>query len=186
MQNQGEVTARDIEAELTNIDMGEWGTFGLFGFSENINDLLPYDERTNTPGAIKTMEWRLEAPELAKGTTHTFSPMIKVSYDYKTVAQKPITLVDEDELRRIIQQGKSLPFKTTTYTAGPLMVEVKTGDFVRTSSGLSSGESYEVFPVYVKVTNTDWESGGSVIKDGFGGFGFSRFRFNCVCSCRLG
>ena len=177
VQNQGEVTARDVDAELTNIDMSEWGTFGAFGFTESLGDLLPYDETTNTPGAIKTVEWRLEAPELAKGTIYTYEPMVKVSYDYKTVAQKPITLVDDDELRKIIQQGQTLPFKTTTYTAGPLMVEVKTGNFVRTSSGISGGESYEVFPVYVKITNTDWESGGSVIKNGFGGFGFEEYDY---------
>jgi len=170
IQNQGETTAKNVEVELTNIDTSEWGTFGLFGFSESIGDLLPYDTTTNTPGAIKTHEWRLQAPELSKGTEFTYEPMAKVSYDYRTIAQKPITLVDEDELRRIIQQGKSLPNKPTEFTAGPLGVEIKTGEFVRTSSGVSGGESYEIFPVYIKITNKEWEAGGTVIKDGFGGF----------------
>jgi hypothetical protein len=169
LQNQGESTAKDVQVELANIDTNDWGTFGLFGFSENLGDILPYDALTNTPGGIKTHEWRLQAPELAKGTSFTYEPMVKVSYDYRTVAQKPITLVDVDELRRLIQQGKSLPNKPTEFTAGPLGVEIKTGDFVSTSSGASGGESYEVFPVYIKITNKDWEAGGSVIKDGFGG-----------------
>jgi hypothetical protein len=169
VQNMGESTAKNVDVELTNIDTAEWGTFGIFGFSENIGDLLPYDALSNTPGAIKTHEWRLQAPELAKGTVFTYQPMARISYDYRTVAQKPITLVDEDELRRIIQQGKSLPNKATEYTAGPLAVEIKTGEFVRTSSGVSGGESYEVFPVYIKITNKEWEAGGTVVKEGFGG-----------------
>jgi len=176
VQNQGEVTARDVEVELANIDTNEWGTFGLLGFTESLGDLLPYDPTTNTPGAIKTNEWRLQAPELAKGTMFTYEPMVKVAYDYKTVATKPITLVDEDELRRIIQQGKTLPSKMTEYTAGPLMVEVRTGEYVRTSSGFE-GESYEVFPVYIKITNREWESGGSVIEGGFGGMGFDQYDY---------
>jgi hypothetical protein len=170
VQNQGESTARDVEVELTNIDTSEWGTFGTFGFSEMLSDLLPYDAVTNTPGAIKTHEWRLQAPQLAKGNEHTFEPIAKVSYDYRTVATKPIMLVDEDELRRIIQQGKSLPNDPTEYTASPLMIEIKTGEFVRTSTGVSGGESYEVFPVYIKIINKEWETGGSVVQDGFGGF----------------
>ena len=100
-----------------------------------------------------------------------------MAYDYKTIAQKPITLVDEDELRRLIQQGKSLTSGTTTYTAGPLTVEVRTEEFTRTSSGASGGESYEVFPVHIKVTNTDWEAGGTVIKDGLGGYGFEEYDY---------
>jgi len=177
VQNQGESTAKDVEVELTNIDNSEWGTFGMFGFSENLGDLLPYDQTTNTPGAIKTHEWRLEAPELAKGTAFTYEPMAKVSYDYRTVAQKPITLVDEDELRRLIQQGKTLANKPTEYTAGPLTVNIQTGNFVRTSSGISGGESYEVFPVYITITNNEWQAGGSVIKDGFGSFLFDGYDY---------
>jgi len=169
-QNQGQVTAKNVEAELTNIDTSEWGTFG-FGFGEDMGDMLPYDATENTPGEIRTKEWRLEAPELPKGTTQTYEPMVKVSYDYKTVAQKSITVVDEDELRRIIQQGNSLPSKPTTQTAGPLSVNIQTGEYVRTS-GASGGQSYDVFPVYIEISNDGWGSGGTVVNDGFGyGFG---------------
>ena len=170
VQNQGATEARNVETELTNIDATDWDSSSPF---QSNFDLIPYDPATNTPGEIRTLTWSMNAPELAKGTMFTYEPMVKVSYDYTTVAQKPITLVDADELRKIIQQGKTLPSKTTTYTAGPLAVEVKTGNYVRTSGGgISGGESYDVFPVYIKITNTGWESGGTVVKDGMAGGGF--------------
>ena len=169
VQNQGQVMARNVDATIANLDSTEWNFNNLF--SDNLGDLLPYDSITNTPGAIKTKEWGLEAPDLPKGTTYTYEPIIKVSYDYKTTATKPITIVDEDELRRIIQQGKSLPSKATTTTAGPLSVEARTGDYVRTSD--TDGQSHDVFPLYIKITNTRWESGGTLINDGLNSFGAS-------------
>ena len=81
-------------------------------------------------------------------------PIVRVSYDYKTIAQKPITIVDINELRRLIQQGETLQSKSTTYTAGPLSIEIKTGDFVKTQS------TDPTLPVYIAVTNDLWESGG--------------------------
>jgi hypothetical protein len=87
-----------------------------------------------------------------------------VFYDYQTQAVKPITLVDVDELRRIIQQGKTLPGEATRSSAGPLSVEIRTGDFVKT-------QSYDdPFPLNVFITNDLWESGGSVY-EGSGYYG---------------
>lgn len=170
IQNQGEVRAENVRAELAGIDINEWGTFG--GFLDTLEvagTMLPYDTTTSTPGEVRTMDWNLQAPRLAKGTSFAYTPIVKVSYDYTTAAQKPITLVDVDELRRIKQQGKTLTGKPTTYSAGPLAVEIKTGNYVKTSDDF--GMQYDIFPVYIKVTNTQWEQGGTVVKGGFFGLG---------------
>ncbi len=168
IQNQGELPAENVVAELAGIDTTEWGTFG--GFTDYVDvasSMLPYDGASQTPGDVRTVDWRLEAPSLAKGTSFTYTPIVKVSYDYKTSAQKPLTLVDVDELRKIKQQGKSLSGKTTTYSAGPLAVEIKTGNYVKTSDDF--GTEYDIFPVYIKVTNTQWEQSGTVTHgSGFG------------------
>lgn len=165
-QNQGEVRAEDVEAEIAGIDVSEWGTLGTFSEKKDLGDLIAFDKETNTPGEVQTVYWDLEAPDLAKGVDFTYKPIVKLSYDYETTAQKPITLVDESELRKIQQQGKSLPSETTRYSSGPLSVEIRTGDYVKTSDDF--GTTYDIFPIYIKVTNTQWESGGTVVPTGFG------------------
>ncbi len=165
LQNQGEVKAENVVAELAGIDTTEWGTFGGFlDYQDVAAMMLPYDQATDTPGEVRTVEWRLEAPYLAKGTDFSYTPIVKVSYDYSTSAQKPITLVDVDELRKIKQQGKTLSGKTTAYSAGPLAVEIRTGNYVKTSDDF--GMQYDIFPVYIKITNTQWQQGGTVTGDG--------------------
>jgi hypothetical protein len=167
LQNQGENRAENVRAELAGIDVSEWGTFSGFLQSQEVAaTMLPVDTTSNTPGEVRTVEWRLQAPGLAKGTDFSYTPIVKVSYDYKTSAQKPITLVDVDELRRIQQQGKSLSSKPTTTSAGPLTVDIQTGNYVKTSDDF--GTQYDIFPVYIKVTNTEWANGGTAVQQGFG------------------
>ncbi len=170
IQNQGEVRARNVKAELTGINTAEWQQLG-YGITttEYLGDLQPYDPATNTPGAIKTKTWYLRAPMLAKGIDFTYTPIAKVGYDYTTTAQKPITIVDEDELRRIKQQGGTLPSGITTYTAGPLAVEITTGDYVKTES--TGGTTYDVFPIHIKITNLRIGNGAPTKEDfSYGGF----------------
>ncbi|HLD78479.1 MAG TPA: hypothetical protein VJB16_05620 [archaeon] len=174
IQNQGQTRARNVVAEVTGIDLADWGTGGFTNY-ENLGDLIPADAVSNTPGETRTVQFQnLRAPALAKGTSFAYTPVARVSYDYATTAHKPITIVDQNELRRIQQQGRTLPSKATTYTAGPLAVEIRTGNYVKTGTGF--GQTYDIFPVYIKVTNTQWEQGGTVVPKGFlpgsSGYGF--------------
>jgi len=170
VQNLGEVEAENVRAEITGIDINEWRGFGAAFAEKDLGDLLPYDTVTNTPGEVKTVQWTdLYAPDLARGIEFPYEPIVRVSYDYRTTAYKPITLVDADELRAIKQQGKTLPSRVTEYSSGPMTVEIRTGDFVKTSGMF--GETYDIFPIYVKIINTLWESGGSATQKTFAGFG---------------
>lgn len=157
VQNTGEVKARNVKAEIAGIDLSEWRGRST---GENLGDLLGVDKATNTPGAVRTKYWELTAPSLPAGTSFKYEPIVKVSYDYKTTAVKAITLVDSDELRRIIQQGRRLEVKPVETSAGPLDVEVQTGEFVRTGR---RDVDYDIFPLYIKVINTLWEQGGTVV-----------------------
>jgi hypothetical protein len=173
VQNQGEVDALDVEAQIIGIDLDEWGTGFTWTDTERLNDLKAADPVTNTEGQTKTAQWDLEAPELPRGTEFTYEPRVRVFYDYETKAVKPITLVDVAELRRIIQQGKTLPGESTRSSAGPFSIEIKTGDFVKTQ------DYDDPFDLNVIITNDLWESGGSVIEGSgyFGGFGFDQFQY---------
>jgi len=172
-KNMGDVVAENIKAEIAGISLSEWSGSG-FGFTQeqNLGKALPYDQATKTEGETKTAYWNLKAPKLPKGISYDYTPIAKLSYDYKTQAIQPMTIVDETELRRIIQQGKSLPSKTSAYTKGPFSVDIETGNYVKTSSRFTSGTTYDIFPISIKITNSGWESGGTVLREGgaFSGF----------------
>jgi hypothetical protein len=163
-ENRGEIKAYDVKAELTGIDVAEWGgTFGTGWTTSESWDMLPYDKETNTPGTTRTKQWRLTAPDQDKGVNTQYTPIIKLSYDYKTSAQKKIMIVDEAELRRILQRGGSLPGQSSTYSAGPLSVEITTGNYEKTAATQFGYEN--LFPVQIKITNT---GGGTVVPPGTG------------------
>ncbi len=164
VQNQGEVKAYNVQAELTGIDISEWGGAFGYGFTTgDFGDMLPYDKETNTPGSVLTKQWRLTAPEQPKGINTPYTAVAKLSYDYKTSAQKLITIVNEDELRRILQNGGSLPGGAITYSAGPLSIEVTTGNYQKTTADQFGFDN--LFPVQIKITNT---GGGYVVPPGTG------------------
>lgn len=170
VQNLGEIDAENTEAQLTNIKLSKWGSMGVVE-KKNLGKLIAYDPANpDVPGAVRTVEWALEAPKLEKGLQWTYTPMVKVSYDYKTRATKSITIVDQNELRRIMQQGRSLPAQATVVTKGPLDIEIRTGDYVKTTSRFTAGRVYDIFPIYIKITNKGIGAGGTVVRNGFAGF----------------
>ncbi|MFH1364870.1 MAG: hypothetical protein ABIH52_04435 [Candidatus Aenigmatarchaeota archaeon] len=161
VQNMGDMKATNVEAELTGINPNEWGTFDE---NPTLGDLIAADRESGVQGATRNYYWNeLRAPDLVKGTQFTYTPQARVSYDYTTIAQKPITIVDQDELRRIMQQGQTLPSKSTTYSAGPMVVEIKTGNYVK-SSGSGSGQTYDIFPINIHIENAEFSSGKSIVQ----------------------
>ncbi len=147
VQNQGEFDAENVKAKLFGINLDEWGN----GWSaeDDLGTLQAANEEYNTPGESKTKQWLLKAPDLEKGIEINYHPKVRVYYDYKTLATKTITVVDKTELRRIIQQGRTLPSAgPTTNTYGPLTVEITTGNFVKT------GDNNHYLPINIKIRNT--------------------------------
>lgn len=164
VQNNGDVKATNVQAELAGISTEEWGTFVDI---IEIGDLLPVQTQQDgsvIQGETRTIQWTdLFAPYLVRGTQFTYSPEVRVSYDYATTAQKPITIVDEDELRNIIAAGETLPGKATTYSSGPISINIETGNYVKTSQ-TGSGSTFDIFPVNIHIENTQFTSGSTVVK----------------------
>ncbi len=169
VQNQGDVTAKNVKAQVAGINMNEWRGFGLGLFAEeNLGNLLPFDPESSTPGEIKQRTFSLTAPRQQQNIILDYKPIIKLSYDYETFSEKPITLVDQNELRTLIQQGNSLPAMPSTQTKGPLSVAITTGQFVKTGQQFGAQQVFDVFPVNIKITNPGFGSGGTVIPPGLG------------------
>lgn len=156
VSNTGTTEAKNVKAELAGIDPREWRG----KTTENLGNLLPVDPQTNTPGETETRQFELHAPRLAKGLQVIYEPIVYVSYDYEATAVKALTLVDIDELRRMMQQGRGPSVKSVSSTGGPISVEIQAGEFVKTGTG---SEAYNQFPLYITLTNNQWERGGTVI-----------------------
>ncbi len=159
VQNQGGMEAENVEAELTGIDPIEWGVFVKTKYLGSAGNMIPPRPEYGTEGETDTTTWDLQAPRLAGTLSQTYNPAVRVYYTYQTVATKPITLVDEDELRRLMQMGKSLPTKETTYTSGPLSVNIVTGKYIK-----STDQWGKTFPITISIRNTGPGTVGSKFK----------------------
>ncbi len=159
IKNNGVATAENVKAVIAGIDPTEWqGDLSEKFFGQ----LKGFDIETSTEGSPATIVWpNLKAPQLGSGTLQTYRPQLRVTYDYKTTANLPITFVNRDELRRLRAEGKSLPTGSLTSSAGPLRVDIRTGQFVKTTT---TGEGDNTFQVNIKVYNS---GGGSVVPGTF-------------------
>lgn len=151
VENRGEAIGR-AAAKLMGIYAQDWGVFQT---DQPLEELLPADSEAGTTGQLGVATWRLRAPDLQRGEKRTYEPMVRVFYSYETKVTKPITFVTSDELRRTIQNGESLPADPTVMSAGPITVDVRTGNFVRTTENWQ--QSY--FPIQIDIRNT----GGGLI-----------------------
>ncbi|NIO21506.1 MAG: hypothetical protein GTN76_12390 [Candidatus Aenigmarchaeota archaeon] len=115
--------------------------------------LLPPDPSTGIEGGDHICTWGYIAPDVPPGIHADYKPRARVFYDYKTHVVKTITLVPQDELRVIQNQGKSLPVETTSESGSPISLDIETRSPIRTY-----GKSM-TFPMVIKVENI---GGGTV------------------------
>jgi hypothetical protein len=165
VKNQGGEQAEGVRAALTTITIGgdEW--LPKVGSEEVLlkQTLLPPNPRYGTQGEEETFIWELKAPMLPEGITRTYTPGVRVFYDYTTTAVKPITLVNENELRRLMDTGGTLPTQPSQHSAGPLSVSVATGNTIK----VSETRGNQLVPITIHVENTGggipfWSGAGSV------------------------
>ncbi|MBI4173315.1 MAG: hypothetical protein HY519_01205 [Candidatus Aenigmarchaeota archaeon] len=165
VQNQGGVPAENTKVALVGISPSEWQSRSG-GFEQALGRLSPVDRETDTPGEIQSRQFSLTAPRLPEGIEHAYEPIARVSYDYKAKAVKAISVVSTEELRRLLQQGRAPPITDVQSSGGPLSVEVRTGNAIKT--GQSGRDTVSFF---VKITNNFWEQGGTVLPSGVSGGG---------------
>jgi len=151
IQNQGDAMGNAV-ATLLGIYTQDWQVFQT---DQILGDLLPSNPDVGTEGQRATANWQLKAPSLTRGERRTYEPIVRVFYSYETKVTKPITFVTSEELRRVVQTGESLQSDPTISTAGPISVDVKTGNFIRTRDDWQ--QSW--FPVEIDIDNT----GGGLI-----------------------
>jgi hypothetical protein len=157
IQNQGGEEAQNVHAILTGVSFGldEWMLMQGSEYELLETSMVPPNPRYNTEGQTSEFIWHLEAPMLPEGITQTYTPGVRVMYDYVTTAVKPITLVNEDELRHIMDIGGSLPTQAGTHSNAPISVNVITGTSIKTSNDDPLRRS---FPITITITN----SGGGI------------------------
>lgn len=151
IKNQGGEQANFVSAVLTGITLGgdEWypKTGNLEVPIKTV--MLPPNPRYGTEGEEATFIWELQAPILPEGITRTYTPGVRVLYDYTTTAVKPITLVNENELRRLIDTGGSIPTQPSQHSGGPLSVSVVTGRYIKVSES-----KMQIVPITIHIENT--------------------------------
>lgn len=154
--------------ELMQIDPSEW----VIQPSPvlDMGTLLSPDPESQTEGGLAKADWRLTAPLLKAGQRQAFDITARVFYQYETKARKAVQFVTNEEMRRMVQSGETFVSDPLTYTAGPVSVEMTTGQVVKTKDmanhrfqvqfrimntggGQIRGENY---PVAVEVTYPPW------------------------------
>jgi hypothetical protein len=152
VQNKGCELAEDVVARIGGINMDDWGQGSFFSDEYDFGDLLPPNSQQGTEGDKGQYEFELEAPNLPEGLTQQYSPQVRVYYHYKTTAIKPITIVNENELRRLQDKGDSLTSGDTIVTSGgPISINVITGKFIKATE---SGWGSNIFPINIYIQNT--------------------------------
>lgn len=152
IRNTGSVDAYDVRAELYNTEAsGTGGTFSIvceYGQCTQ-NRLLAPDPDRGTTGGSKICIWDCMAPEVSKGVSVNFNPSVRLYYVYETDVIKSLTIVSQDELRNIQNQGNALPSETLSSTAGPISMDVVVKGPIR----YWEGENNLEFPVEVNIRN---------------------------------
>lgn len=154
IQNQGGEQADNVRALITVISFGddEWIIGGMQPQpSQSLSEyLISPNPRYGTDGEKTEYIWYLNAPKLPEGITQTYSPRVRVFYNYMTTAVKPITIVNDDELRHLADTGGSLPSQASQHSGGPMSVSVVTGKHI----SIDSNSGNKVFPITIHIENT--------------------------------
>ncbi len=136
-----------VVAELMGVDTTEWMVLPSV-YSQPMYLFAP-DLESQTEGGLGTWNWELTTPMLARGQRLTYSPIARAYYVYETDVIKPVWFVTKNELETIVRSGGALSSEATSYTSGPITVDVKTGNFVSSREWMDSK-----FQVQIKISNT--------------------------------
>lgn len=93
--------------------------------------LLAPDPDRGTPGESKACTWSYKAPEIPRQADVTYTPTLRVFYQYQTDVVKTITLMTSDEMRDLIEQDKSIPIDMQSSTRSPVSVDINTATPLR-------------------------------------------------------
>ncbi len=151
LKNTGSVDAKQVFAEMLGIEQ-DWydgKSWGKGCKSEDGGPWTGWEKSANEPqcrwnpgqqsyslsapdpsrgvdGETTTCSWSYVAPEVPSHTSVTYTPTIRVFYQYETDVVKAVTLMSQDEMKSLVKQGKPLPIDTQTSTRSPIKIDVNT------------------------------------------------------------
>ena len=115
IENTGGAKATDVWAHLYDFDRK----------SEEFGELDPPDEEAGIPGEVKDVTWEEIAPDNPEGVVYTYTPRVRLMYDYKTIATANLPLLTKTEYKRLKERNQlNIPPITTEVSKGPVAVEI--------------------------------------------------------------
>lgn len=145
IQNAGSLPIQGAMAYIVGIE--DW-EFIANNYPECTNGfgLIPPGIQGETQGATKLCSWIYKAPFLPKDLSTTYSPTLRVFYDYFSNTVSSVSIVPRDELRRLQNSGLQLPVNTQASTEGPVTITLETEPVL-------SFEESVIFPLKITVNN---------------------------------
>jgi hypothetical protein len=174
-KNTGSVKAEGVFAEVIGIDNdwydssfnvgGPWSTTGSEKFPDqescrhngNHADLLPPDQQYGTEGESMTCTWTYKAPKIPDGAKIEYDVWARVFYTYSTTTIKSITAGSQEQIKRYIEDGKSIPVSTVQTTSSPIQLSLTVQEPIR------YWEDRTEIPVKIGISNV---GGGTPCKEG--------------------
>ncbi len=141
-----------------SIDLPGWKNDCNSGIAEKFTKLIPPSPESGTEGEEATFSWTCEAPKIDEGLRMSYQPRLTITYDYKSLTSKTVTLLPTEEVISRNDAGLSLPSETKSASNSPVSVDVQVQGPVRLRRDTDSIE----FPVTVKMDNV----GNGMIGDG--------------------
>jgi len=154
VKNVGEKDAKNVEVELLGLT-DDWSISP--GRKIPLPDLIAADpSRGLEEGQQEYKEWIIRGP--SKDVELSYDMEAKLTYDYQTVSTSLVRVVSSDYFR---EKNKGGGLKTSEYTGGPLLVNIKVP-----TSVISGGDG--TVPIQFEIQNT---GGGRVYWPGSDGKG---------------
>jgi len=158
IKNTGSVKAEFVIPKMYNVGTmsSEGKSFEILcsGDCDECVEMIPPDPERGTDGESRICTWDCTAPKnIPKGMTITFNPSVRLYYFYRTSTTKAVTIVSQDELRSIQNQGTSLPSETLSTTSSPVQMDVIVNGPIRYWQ--DNGQKSKIrFPININIENT--------------------------------
>jgi len=146
-KNVGSIKAEEVFAELLGIDQDWYDESFIEGgpwlsneklpdqascrYNGNHEDLLPPNQQYGTEGEVMTCSWTYKAPDIPAGTKMSYDVWARVFYTYSTTTIKSIAAGSQEEIKRYLDQGKSIPTSTVSTTNSPIKLSFGVQEPVR-------------------------------------------------------
>ncbi len=155
VRNKGTSNARNVRFELSNIGTTYGGEESEISCNPECAGLIEYmlapQPESGTTGESKTCIWQCTAPSnIPRNIAVTFSPSVRVTYEYESNTARSATIVSEEELRSLETQGKAITSETTSISNAPIRLDIE----MRSPLKYNEKTGMITFPISIGIENT--------------------------------